>query len=75
VGKEGEAHHRRHKHSPRKRRNGGTPVGLKEGAVWHVDLLLGNDREISSYTTAVIRWQPVNSNRGMVFSVWSMPRC
>jgi hypothetical protein len=26
---------------------------LKEGAVWHVDPLLGNDLEISSYTTAV----------------------
>jgi hypothetical protein len=27
----------------------------KEGAVWHVDPLLGNDRERSSYTTAVAK--------------------
>jgi hypothetical protein len=25
------------------------------GILWHVDQLLGNDREISSYTTAVAR--------------------
>jgi hypothetical protein len=27
---------------------------LKEGAMWHTDPLLGNYREISKYTTAVI---------------------
>jgi hypothetical protein len=27
TGKEGEADHRRHKHSARKRRNRGTPIG------------------------------------------------
>jgi hypothetical protein len=30
TGKEGEADHKRHKHSPRKRRNGGMPVGHSE---------------------------------------------
>jgi hypothetical protein len=28
---------------------------LKEGAMWHVDLLLGNAHEISHYTTAVAK--------------------
>jgi hypothetical protein len=42
---------------------------LKEGAMWLVHLLPGNDHEISNYTTAV------NSNRGTVFSVRSVPRC
>jgi hypothetical protein len=44
-------------------------------SLWHVDPLLGNDREISKYTAAVTRKRPVNSNRGMVFSVRSLPRC
>jgi hypothetical protein len=26
---------------------------LKEGEMWHLDLLLGNDRKIRNYTTAV----------------------
>jgi hypothetical protein len=43
--------------------------------LWHVDLLLGNDCEIRSYTTAVSRQRPVNSNREMVFSVQFVPRC
>jgi hypothetical protein len=43
--------------------------------LWHVDPLLGNDREISNYTTAVTRQRPVNSNRGMMFSVRSLPKC
>jgi Uri superfamily endonuclease len=30
-------------------------TSLKEEAMWHVDHLLGNYREISSYTTAVAR--------------------
>jgi hypothetical protein len=61
MGKEGETNHRCHKHSPRKRRNGGMPVGysgrinLMEGAMWHVDPLLGNDRKISSHTKATDR--------------------
>jgi hypothetical protein len=41
--------------------------------LWHVDSLLGNDREISNYRIAVTRHRPVNSNRGVVFSVRSMP--
>jgi hypothetical protein len=43
--------------------------------LWHVDPLLGNRHEISDYTTAVTRQRPLNSNRRMVFSVPSMPRC
>jgi hypothetical protein len=42
--------------------------------LWHVDPLLGNDREISNYTTAVTRQRLVNSNRGTVFSVPSVLR-
>jgi hypothetical protein len=50
--------------------------------LWHVDLLLGNDREISNYTSAVAKqwlckqtWmQQLHCNRGMVFSTRSMPR-
>jgi hypothetical protein len=64
LGKEGEADYRRHKHSCRKRRNDG-PNSLKEGAVWHGDLLLGGDREIDDCTMAVARQRPTN-NRGMV---------
>jgi hypothetical protein len=41
----------------------------------HVVALLGNDSEISNYTTAVTRQRPVNSNRGTVFSVRFVPRC
>jgi hypothetical protein len=33
-----------------------------------------NDREISNYTTAVTRQRLVNSNRGTMFSVRSVPR-
>jgi hypothetical protein len=36
--------------------------------LWHVDPLLGSDREIGHYTAAVARQRPVNNNRGMVFS-------
>jgi hypothetical protein len=54
---------RRQKHSPRKRRNGGTPV---------VDQLLDNDSEKSNCTTAVTKQLLVKSNRGTVFSVWSV---
>jgi hypothetical protein len=43
--------------------------------LWHVDQLLGNDREISKYTVAVTRQWPVNSKRGKAFSVRSVPRC
>jgi hypothetical protein len=43
--------------------------------LWHVDALLGNDRKISNYITAVTRQRPVNNNRGTVFSLRSMPRC
>jgi hypothetical protein len=43
--------------------------------LWYIDPLLGNDREIGNYTTAVTRQLPVNSNRGTLFSVRSVPRC
>jgi hypothetical protein len=42
--------------------------------LWDADPLLGNDREISNYTTAVTRQRLVNSNRGMRISVLSLPR-
>jgi hypothetical protein len=35
--------------------------------LWHVDPLLGIDREISNYTTAVIRQWPVSSNKKKCF--------
>jgi hypothetical protein len=34
--------------------------------LWYVYLLLGNDSEISNYTTAVTRQWPVNSKRNGV---------
>jgi hypothetical protein len=40
--------------------------------LWHVDPLLGNDREISNYTTAVTKQRTVNSYIGTVFSVRSV---
>lgn len=40
--------------------------------LWHMDLLLGSDQEVCSYTTAVTRQWPINSNRRTVFSVQSM---
>jgi hypothetical protein len=53
--------------------------------LWHVDPLLGNDREISKYTTAVTSNGFANksvstttigySKRGMVFFVRSVPKC
>jgi hypothetical protein len=43
--------------------------------MWHDDPLLGNDREISNYATAVTRQRPVKCNRGKVFYVQSVPRC
>jgi hypothetical protein len=46
--------------------------GLKStiSILWHVDPLLGTDREISDCTAAVARQRSAN-NRGMVFSAWS----
>jgi hypothetical protein len=41
----------------------------------HAEPLLGNGREISNYTMAVTRQWPTNSNRGMTFSLQSVPRC
>jgi hypothetical protein len=35
--------------------------------LWHVGPLLGNDSEISKYTTAVSRQRSVNRNRETVF--------
>jgi hypothetical protein len=52
-----------------------TQYAYKVITMWHVVLLLGNDREISNYTTTITRQRPVNSNRGTVFSVRSVPRC
>jgi uncharacterized protein HemY len=37
--------------------------------------LLGNNHETSNYTTAITRQRTINSNRGTVFSVQSVPRC
>jgi hypothetical protein len=48
---------------------------LQDVILWYVDALLGNDREIYNYTTAITRQQLVNSNIGKVFSVLSVPRC
>jgi hypothetical protein len=38
--------------------------------LWHVDTLLGGDREICDYTAAVARKRPAN-HREMIFSVRS----
>jgi hypothetical protein len=43
--------------------------------MWHVDPLLSKGREVSKCSTAVNRQRPVNSNRGTVFNVRSVPRC
>jgi hypothetical protein len=42
--------------------------------MWHINPLLGNDRGIKNYTTAVTRQQTINNNREMVFSVQSVLR-
>jgi hypothetical protein len=47
----------------------------KRNILWHVDQMLGNNREISTYTTVVTRHQPLNSNRDRVLSVRSVLRC
>jgi hypothetical protein len=39
---------------------------LEITSLWHVDPLLGNDHEISNYTTAVTRQWHGNSDRGKV---------
>jgi hypothetical protein len=50
----------RHKNRPRKR-NGGTPIGysgritLTTCVMCHVDPLIGNDRDRSSYTISVVK--------------------
>jgi hypothetical protein len=41
--------------------------------VWHVDPLLGKDHETNNKTTVVTKQRPVNSNRGIAFSVRSLP--
>jgi hypothetical protein len=46
------------------------PNSLKEGAMQHVDPLLGGDREIGDCTAAVA-WQRPTNNRKMVFSTRS----
>jgi hypothetical protein len=43
--------------------------------LWNVDPLLGNDREISNYTTVFTRQRSVNRNGGMAFSVCSELIC
>jgi hypothetical protein len=47
---------------------------LQKNILWHVDLLLGNNGETNDWTTAIIKQRLVNSNRGTLFSVQSMPR-
>jgi hypothetical protein len=54
-GQESETDHRRHKHSPRKRRNGGMKSSLKEEVMWHIDPLLVNGREKNKEKTTVAR--------------------
>jgi hypothetical protein len=49
--------------------------GERNRILWNIDLLLGNDREISNYTTAVTRQRSLNSNRGTACSVRSVLRC
>jgi hypothetical protein len=39
---------------------------VKTNILWHVDPLLGNNRE-TNYTTVVTRQKPIYSNRGIVF--------
>jgi hypothetical protein len=39
--------------------------------LWHVDQLLGGDREIGDFIAAVVRQAPANNYRGMVFSARS----
>jgi hypothetical protein len=65
---------RRQKRSPRKRRRVFGTNSLKEGAMWYVAPLLGNDRERINNTTAVTRQRSVKNSTGMVFSVRSVPR-
>jgi hypothetical protein len=43
--------------------------------LWHVDMLLGSDREIGDCTVAAVRQRLADNNRGMVFSVQSVPIC
>jgi hypothetical protein len=50
-------------------------VFIKLYELRRVGPLLGNYREISNCTTAVTRQRRVNSNRGTVFSMQSVPRC
>jgi hypothetical protein len=47
----------------------------KVSILWHVDLLLGNNHEISNYAMGVTRQWPVNGNRGTLFPVQSMLKC
>jgi hypothetical protein len=39
--------------------------------IWHIDPLLGGDREIGQYTAAVAMQRPENDNRRLVFSALS----
>jgi hypothetical protein len=61
VVNEGEASHRHHKHSPSEKKKWRYTCrlfgmnSLKEGAMWHVDPLLGIDFEMSKYATAVTK--------------------
>jgi hypothetical protein len=45
-----------------------------ESILYHVNLLLGNDRETNSQTAVVTRQRPLNINKEIVFSVWSALR-
>jgi hypothetical protein len=58
--KVGETVRRYHKHSPRKKIFGRTPV-VYWGAMWHVDSFLGND-SIGNEKTAATMQRPVTRN-------------
>lgn len=49
--------------------------GRGDTVLYISDPLLGNDYEISNYTTVVTRQWPVNSSRRSVLSLRSVPRC
>jgi hypothetical protein len=59
------------KRSPRKRRNCVTQNKPEGAAMYHVVLLLGNERIVRNYVImSVKRQQPVNSKREKEFSVF-----
>jgi hypothetical protein len=75
TGTQVEADHMRHKHSPEKRRNGGTPVGYSGRASLRTDQLPYSLKAINVelQQPAVTMQQPVCNNIGIGFPVRSMP--